>query len=345
MPTKEEIEAQLKASLAKTAELEEKLSKISTKPAVYIKGHKTPTFNGEQDVAQWVEDVQEHIEASYVKESEKVSYIKQHLQGSAKLEIKFRDPGGAATSKEVLQMLKDAFSPQETISTVLHKLYSRKQEKHETIEHFCISLMEIMCNLRRLGWKTGEQDHILKERLAEGARDPNLRRELHRLNSERSSLKFHELRLRAVKWLAEEHKLESSSHEQETKVTIQDGAHSDMTRIIEEQNKALAEMRTALSELQSSDSHYQKSRFNHQDSRSNLHTRQETHQQHTTSNKFCKYCRRTNHFIEDCWVLKKKKEKELAASKPQPTPTNHQHTDQGHLNFNPSKPGAADWRK
>ena len=63
-----------------------------------------------------------------------------------------------------------------------------------------MGLMDIMCELRRMGWKNyTDEDTILKERLAEGVRDINLRRELQRLNEGRPAMKFHEVRKRAVK--------------------------------------------------------------------------------------------------------------------------------------------------
>ena len=61
------------------------------------------------------------------------NYIKEHLEGPAKIEIQFRDFDNKATSSEVLDILQETFSPQYSQSQVQHRLFSRIQRKTESV--------------------------------------------------------------------------------------------------------------------------------------------------------------------------------------------------------------------
>lgn len=346
MPTKEELETMLKASQEKNAALEKQLSAVATKPSMYIKDRKISKFSGEQDVTTWTEDVAEYIDSHFTHEHDKTSYIRQHLEGPAKVEVKFRDPTNAATSQQLLQMLKDAFSQEESTSSILQKLYSRTQGHKETIEQFCTSLMELLCQLRCLGWKTPDQDKVLKERLAEGVSNTNLRRELKRLNTERPSLQFHELRKKAVSWLAEDPKI-GSSQEQEVSVAQEGVSTTALLKLIQEQNKALEEMRNSLENMKSTNStHHRNQPPSYRDDHLDHHHGQHKQTQHQSGPMYCRYCKRNNHVLEDCRVLKRVQQSRPKTGHNLPQkPDGQQNHAQQHLNYNHPRPGAMGWEK
>ena len=63
-------------------------------------------------------------------------------------------------------------------------------------------LMDILLELRdKVPTGLKDMDTLLKQWVAEGVTDVTLKRELHRMNEERPSMKFHELREHAKDWL------------------------------------------------------------------------------------------------------------------------------------------------
>lgn len=338
MATKEDVIEQLKAAEAKFVDLEKKYATLSAHPpqtSVYVRDKKRPIFAGEKDSTEWVEEVRTHINAHFSKDSEKVNYIQEHLGGAAKSEVKFRDFDSKASSAVVLQILLDAYTSQDTLGLLQQKLFSMKQME-ETAEEFCTSLMEVMCELRRKGWKNHmDPEPIIKERFAEGVKDPNLRRELTRLNMERPTLKFFELRARAVRWVSEDPEtMNCTQHcivaaQQETVTT------TDMLKLIEDQNAVLAQMKETLDELKSKDHSGPSSQHKF------------TSSKYPASNvKICRYCKRKGHLIDDCYSLKNKNERRNTTNPTQDQQTEGQPGDDGgHLNYQDSRRGAAAWKR
>ena len=304
MPTKEELENMLKECQEKNKNLEEKLSTFSTKPKVYIKDRKKPKFDGTQEVREWVDDIRTYINTQFSHDADKKIFLKEHLEGAAKTEVLFRDFDDKCTPDEILYMLEDTFAPKDTISQVQHKLYSRMQNIGETIEEFCFALMKLIRELRRMGWKNpADVDTILKERLAEGALDTNLRRELHRLNEERPALKFHELRKRAVEWVYEDTRLVSTKTSEVKTVKQEVTQIPDLLKKMEGHDEAIEEIRTSLMAMRIKP-----------ESKTLYQDRQQP--QKAGEDKFCNYCKNKGHVKEDCQKLKKKRERQAVMQYP-----------------------------
>ena len=119
-----------------------------------MRDRKRVIFNGDQDIREWAEDVRMYVDAHFTREADKTAYIMHHIEGPAKLEVKVRDKDSKVNSKEMLEFLIEDFGARDTLNELTTKFYSCTQGKDEPVEKFCQHLMEIVYNLRRLGWKT-----------------------------------------------------------------------------------------------------------------------------------------------------------------------------------------------
>ena len=76
------------------------------------------------------------------------------------------------------------------------RYYSRQQGGDEILDDFAHALMDLAMKIADLSQNViPHKDASVKSRFAEGDYDMELKRELKRLNTERPTLKFHELRV------------------------------------------------------------------------------------------------------------------------------------------------------
>lgn len=82
------------------------------------------------------------------------------------------------------------------------KLYNRNQHREESVDEYAEALITYILDLIKVQpAMLAERESALKERFAGGVEDSLLRRELKRLNTERPTLKFAELRECARCWV------------------------------------------------------------------------------------------------------------------------------------------------
>lgn len=200
-PIEGETKAQCLEKLKKAKERLELLGK--NKGAVIIpKEKKLAKFDGKGDAKQWLEDL-ESIITRFTKDQDKVTYILEHLEGPARVEIKFQVDPKKATSEEVLEVLKNVYAKHDTWVQLQQQFYGRDQKPGENLMEYTQTLMELLLELREKspGGKLKDMDSILKQKVAEGVIDTTLRRELRRLNEEKNDLKFYEFREHAMLWM------------------------------------------------------------------------------------------------------------------------------------------------
>lgn len=160
-----------------------------------------------------------------------------------------------------------------------------------------------------------DPDSLLKDRLAEGAKGPNLQRDLFRLNAERPSLKFHELRKKAVDWLSHDQRGEHIVAKHEGVST------SDLMHVIQEQSQLVKDMREAMKEMQAGRS----------DDKKACDVGQGNPRKEHAQDKTCNYCKKPGHIIRACRKLKDKKQCEAQQEAKDKKPQS-KHSDAKHLN-------------
>ena len=100
-------------------------------------------------------------------------------------------------------------------------------------------LMDILLELRdKVPSGVKDMDNLLKQRVAEGVTDVTLKRELHRLNEERPSMKFHELREHAKDWLDSRRKAKRTAMQEEHTTSSE---FQELKQLIQAQQQMLDE--------------------------------------------------------------------------------------------------------
>jgi hypothetical protein len=200
--TKQELEEQLAASQEELSQIKKVLGHLKiSEPTTQYKEKKFKKFNGEGDVMEWTTEVLKYVSTRFQSDAVRIDFIIDHLEGKAKREIKYRLMDVSTTADNLVAMLIDTFGDRDQVIKLQQTFYSRMQQPGESVEDYAYALTDLVVKMRNAGVKLAyTKDQILKERFADGVEDVNLRRELCRLNLEAPTLKFHELRKRALRW-------------------------------------------------------------------------------------------------------------------------------------------------
>lgn len=170
----------------------------------YSKDRKIVKFKQNDDIDEWVKNVELYVKKKFSNEEERVSFIADHLDEDVKTEIRLDIDMDKSTSTEFLDLLKNIYSIKQTIFELQQEFYGREQLANESLHDYSHVLMKLMVLMKKKAPEMYlETDKILKQRFAEGVQDVSLRRELKRLNKEALSLKFFQLRDEALSWIKE----------------------------------------------------------------------------------------------------------------------------------------------
>jgi hypothetical protein len=322
MATKAELEeklAQLEAELKKS---QDKCTQLETKgksPVYVTRERKIDKFRGtdKENVVDWTDHILSYVKGRFQTNIEKVEFILEHLEGDAKAEVKFRVTSSKASPEEVVQVLRAVFENKDSITQLQQKFFSRNQENGESVREYSYVLMDLLGEINnKVPHMYGDRDTVLKQRFADGVENHNLRRELRRLNSERTELKFWELRDKAMQWLEEESEGKNFSRVNETAVceatTI---GWKELYQKQQEQLETLTKMMATLKEdmkkssvRTNQPSQYHFSSGSSRNSQRHFQRRdQQSSDSHTDQRGIiiCHFCKGPNHIAKNC-LLKKR---------------------------------------
>ena len=312
MPTKEELEAQLKQLQEDLKKSQDKCVQLETKskaPVYVAREKKIDKFTGSpsDDVDEWTEHILSHVNTRFHSVREKAEFIFDHLGGAARSEVKFRITLSKSSPEEIVDILKEIFGGKETITQLQQKFFSCNQEHGESLRDYSYKLMDIMGDINeKQPHLYGDKDSVLKQKFAEGVMNKGLRRELRRLNSERQELRFHGLRDKALEWLEDEK--ESKTHGRVNETSSSEATSiEDWKSLYEKQQKqleSLTEMVASLGRERSTSyrrpSQSQKDQ-RYQQPRPPRSQRDDAPAKQRTI--ICHYCKGPNHIAKNC-VLK-----------------------------------------
>jgi len=171
---------------------------------VYIKREKTlKKFTGDDDtdIEEWITDcisaLRENRQGSA---RDDVSFIIQHLEGSAKKEVRLH-VSKHTTVDDIFQLLRDNFSGTGSFNEAIQKFYARRQRSNEGIREFSYELKELLQKVTSIKPNCfPHEEEVLRDHFINGIRDTVLRRELKRTITEKKSLSFIDARMIALKW-------------------------------------------------------------------------------------------------------------------------------------------------
>ena len=143
-------------------------------------------------------------------------------------------------------------------------------------------LMDILLELRdKVPSGLKDMDTLLKQRVAKGVTDVTLKRELHRLNQERPTMKFHELREHAKDWLDSGRRANKTAMQEEHTTSSK---FQELKQLIQAQQQMLDEL----------------SKGKHK-----ANTYQQEAQPEALEPLTCNYCGGLNHFKRNCIQFQK----------------------------------------
>ncbi|XP_062605651.1 uncharacterized protein LOC134267461 [Saccostrea cucullata] len=180
------------------------IAKESYEPKVVFtpRERKINKFSGKRDglqtIDEFIEDIELTLKTRPTSDSEKVNFIISHLEGPARVEVRYRSNSEKKKPKDILDILREVFGDRGTISELLSDFYQCKQGD-ETLQEYCHRLM---CKLDRICKKDNktitDRDLTLRNQFAENVKPVWLRRELKKRIRSTPAISFSDIREEAT---------------------------------------------------------------------------------------------------------------------------------------------------
>lgn len=190
-----DLEMQLKAADDKSKEVEKTKGNYTV-----TSDKKIEKFSSTTDVDEWTQTVDLHVNKKFNNEQEKINFIFDRLHDDVKTEVRLDINLQKSTSTELINLLKSIYGIQKTSFEIEVEFYARNQHEHECLLSYSHELMKILFQLQKISQQKKNTDQMMKQKFADGVRDPVLQQELGRLNREEKQLRFHELRRLAMEF-------------------------------------------------------------------------------------------------------------------------------------------------
>jgi len=307
-PTEEEMKDYIKQLESKLKITEDQLKDESKKSKlIYCKDRKFDILNADTEFEEWAASIQQYVDARFMSESEKVLFILEHVEKKARTEIRFMiQEVSTVKVKDIIVNLRTLYAFQDTLLELQQRFYSRQQSPSESMEEYASSLMIIMSRLCEKQSMSGDAKvEMIKNKFAEGIINENLKRELRRLNEERPSLTFIELRRHAEKWLQSEVKPGASVEQVKgTDTRYQGRKLPDLYSLFQKQQEQIDGMNKLLHELKNKNFESSDNVKNNNGSLKNMNSNQDL--QFDRRSVICYYCKKSGHVKANCLKLNRR---------------------------------------
>lgn len=174
---------------------------------VYIQqSDKVPKFSGKLDrpdsptLEEWIEQIENHIQLKPT-EKEKVNCVYNHLEGAARIEVKYLPKQERETVNGIFQILREVYGCSHSLTSLQRRFFNRKQREGESLldySHALMSLMDQIVESDEQAKPKSQRD--LRDQFCEGVRDQSLSirlRDKVRLNPRWT---IRDVRREAVEW-------------------------------------------------------------------------------------------------------------------------------------------------
>lgn len=190
-------------------ELKEQLSALEVKmdreTVVQLRKERTlRKFSGEDsmEVEDWILECKLSLKENRLQGKDAVSFIIQHLFGSAKREVRLH-LDQINNADDIFKVLNEQFTSQ-SFTELIKKFYAKRQGPTEDIKSYSYELKDLLDRALKLKPKgVPNAEESLKEQFVAGVKDSILRKELKKTLSERPDISFLDLRKIAIQWLAD----------------------------------------------------------------------------------------------------------------------------------------------
>ena len=280
----------------KVTALEKQMQDLGSKKFTFSKDKKFPKLTRDIDFSEWLQGMKSFVVSRFAEERDRVLFIFDHLEKEARAEVRFRLQLDKCSAEEVLQVLSDLYTPTDSLVKLQQQFYGRNQMAGESLQDYALALMEKLTQIvEKQPTLSKSREEMIKEKFAEGVSDVYLKRELRRVNVERASLKFWELRQLAVSWqdvpnASESEDSRATTLTQESSavqpVSVESTKFTDMHQLLERQQKQIEGLLNEMKDLKDQQSKPRSSGPN-------------------TRSLTCYHCKRTGHKKADCFAYKR----------------------------------------
>ncbi len=170
---------------------------VPTVPTVIVhttQEKKMTKYSEKEDIDEWCESVKNHHAMKKMDhERDRVNFIIDHLTEYPKQTLMVQIDRRKATSKEIFDILKDAYGNKKSLFQLQKEFFKTDQGDSTIREYSQIIINQLLILQKKDPVTYKDADTVLKERFAEGLQSTSLKHEMKRLNREQKELKFHSL--------------------------------------------------------------------------------------------------------------------------------------------------------
>lgn len=174
---------------------------------VYIQqNEKVPKFSGEVEKAdsltleEWIEMIENHVQLKS-SEKEKAMCVYNHLEGAARIEVKYLPRPERETVDGIFKVLREVYGCSHSLISLQRRFFNRKQREHESLldySHALMSLMDQIVDSDEQAKPKAEKE--LRDQFCEGVRDHNLGIRLRDKVRVHPQWTIRDVRREAVEW-------------------------------------------------------------------------------------------------------------------------------------------------
>ncbi|XP_039858603.1 uncharacterized protein LOC120715604 [Simochromis diagramma] len=180
-------------------------------PVVYVQqDRKLPTFSGKLDnmgsltLDEWIEQMRDFVRTRGRTEKEQAQIIFNHLEGTARTEIKFLPKEQKENVEKIFDTLKEMYSCLDSHISLQRRFFNRKQLEGESLIDFSHSLMALMDQIIKTDEEAARKaSKDLRDQFCDGVRDQTLRIRLRDLINANPQWRIREARAEATRWMAQ----------------------------------------------------------------------------------------------------------------------------------------------
>ena len=178
---------------------------------VYLQqDRKCPRFCGNMDSAdslpieEWIEEVENHVQTKRLTGREKAIFVFNHLDGEARIEIKYQSSLVRDDGDEIFSILRELYGSSHSHISLQRKFFNRKQLEGESLLEYSHALMILMDQVKKNNVNTVSNPQVvLRDQFCEGVRDRLLSRELKGLVRQHVNWSLLDVRKEAMRWVTE----------------------------------------------------------------------------------------------------------------------------------------------
>lgn len=177
---------------------------------VYIQqSDKIPKFSGKLDrvesptLEEWIELMENHIQLKPT-EKERVNCVYNHLEGAARIEVKYLPEQERETVNGIFSILREVYGCSHSAISLQRRFYNRKQRNGESLLDYSHALMSLMDQIVQADEQVEpKSQRDLRDQFCEGVRDQSLSVRLRDKVRSNPCWTIRDARKEAVDWTAQ----------------------------------------------------------------------------------------------------------------------------------------------